>query len=47
MKSNSEFKVLETVRLEDSGNVKISVKVTDCEFPAVMLLPSPGAIDNS
>ena len=47
MNSNSEFSVLETFRDADSGVVKIPVKVTDCELPAVMLLPSPGAMDKT
>ena len=44
-KSISAFKVLEIITVETSGVVKILLKVTSWLLPAVMVLPSAGAVE--
>ena len=44
-KSISAFRVLEIINVETSGVLKILVKVTCWLLPAVMLLPSAGAVE--
>ena len=44
-KSISAFKVLEIITVETSGVIKILLKVTSWLLPAVMELPSAGAVE--